>query len=61
MSMLENLEYIRVQGIDGFLEKEGKKWQCPHCGKSICCHNGLCLNCNLETLQQNKKYRWNGE
>jgi hypothetical protein len=24
----------------------------------ICCHNGLCLNCNLDKLRQNKKYRW---
>jgi hypothetical protein len=26
----------------------------------ICCHNGLCFNCNLETLRNKKqKYRWN--
>jgi hypothetical protein len=24
----------------------------------ICCHNGLCLNCELDRLVQNKKYRW---
>ena len=61
MSMLENLEFIRKQGINVFLEKETNKWQCPHCGDSICCHNGLCINCDLEILQKNKKYRWNDE
>jgi hypothetical protein len=24
----------------------------------ICCHNGLCLNCNLDKLRQKKTYRW---
>jgi hypothetical protein len=26
----------------------------------ICCHNGLCYNCDLEKLRKKKhKYRWN--
>jgi ribosomal protein L37E len=24
----------------------------------ICCHNGLCFNCGLDKLRQNKKYHW---
>ena len=58
MSMIENLEYIRDKGIDKFLEKEQEKWQCPDCAGVICCHNGLCLNCNLDKLRQKKTYRW---
>ena len=58
MSMIENLEFIRDHGVESFLEKEEAKWRCPECGGTICCHNGLCLNCGLETLVQNKKYRW---
>ena len=58
MSMIENLEFIKGHGIEKFLEKEGEKWRCPDCGDVICCHNGLCLNCDLDTLRQNKKYRW---
>ena len=58
MSMIVNLEFIRDQGISSFLEKEAVKWQCPQCGQTICCHNGLCLNCGLDKLIQNKKYRW---
>jgi hypothetical protein len=58
MSMIENLEFIKEHGIEKFLEKEETKWRCPTCGEVICCHNGLCLSCNLDILQQNKKYRW---
>lgn len=61
MSMLENLNYIKVNGVEGFLEQEEVKWKCPVCDGTICCHNGLCLHCNLDTLLQNKKYRWNEE
>ena len=58
MSMIENLVFIRENGMERFLEKEETKWSCPECGGTICCHNGLCLNCNIEILRQNKKYRW---
>jgi len=61
MSMLENLEFIKKHGIEKFLEKEEEKWRCPDCGGVICCHNGLCMSCSLETLRHNKKYRWGEE
>jgi hypothetical protein len=41
-----------------FLERESDKWRCSQCGENICCHSGLCMNCDLDTLKQNKKYRW---
>ena len=58
LSMIENLNSIRDFGMENFLDGERIKWACPKCGELICCHNGLCLNCNLDTLKQNKKYRW---
>lgn len=61
MSMIENLEFIKKHGINRFLEKEEVKWRCSECGEVICCHNGLCLNCDLDKLRQNKKYRWGEE
>ncbi|MEI7883818.1 MAG: DUF3795 domain-containing protein [Clostridia bacterium] len=61
MGMIENLEFIREHGMEKFLEKEEQKWCCPICGEAICCHNGLCLKCNLDKLHQNKKYRWEEE
>ena len=59
MSMIENLEYIKENGIKQFLEREEGKWKCPECGDVICCHNGICFSCGLEKLKQKKrKYRW---
>jgi DNA topoisomerase IB len=61
MSMIENLENIRDNGINSFLAKEHHKWQCTECGGVICCHNGLCFTCDLDRLLQQKpryKYRW---
>lgn len=59
MSMVRNLEFIKEFSIGDFLEKEAAKWRCPECGGTICCHNGLCLQCGLDKLRRNKKYRWN--
>ncbi len=61
MSMTENLEYIQTHGMEEFLKKEKEQWRCPGCGGVICCHNGLCLNCNADTLLSNRKYRWGEE
>lgn len=61
MSMIKNLEFIRKYGMDKFLNEEEKKWKCPECGDVICCHNGLCLNCSIDTLINNRKYRYSEE
>ncbi len=59
MSMIGNLECIKKSGIGQFLEKEEERWQCPDCGATLCCHNGICFNCGLDKLKnKNKLYRW---
>lgn len=58
MSMIENQQAIRDNGMATFLREEEKKWACPECGGVICCHNGLCLACDVEKLRQRKGYRW---
>ena len=59
MSMIENLQYIKEHGIKRFLIREQEKWRCPHCGETICCHNGICFNCGLDLLRNKKNpYRW---
>jgi len=59
MSLIENLEYIKENGIKQLLEWEEERWQCPECGGVICCHNGICFNCGLNRLKsKKKKYRW---
>src|SRR4030042_610894 len=44
MSMIENLDFIKKNGIKRLLEKETELWKCPECGATICCHNGICFN-----------------
>jgi hypothetical protein len=61
MSMIENLDFIKMDGIEKFLAREASKWLCSKCGGVICCHNGLCYQCQLEKLRQNRKYRWDDE
>lgn len=58
-SFIENLTCIQKKGIDAFLKQQTKKWRCPTCKGTICCHNGLCFHCNIKKLQRKKKrYRW---
>lgn len=57
MSMIENLKMIQSQGMKAFLGEQVRLWQCPDCGGLKCAHNGLCLNCDLEKLIHNRKYR----
>ena len=61
MSMIDNLQQIRERGMEEFLIRQEKEWKCPRCNGLICCHNGLCLSCDMEKLRLNKKYRWNEE
>jgi hypothetical protein len=45
MSMRDNLESIRVSGVDAFVEAERAKWTCPECGGVQCVHAGACIYC----------------
>lgn len=59
MSMIDNLEFIRENGMPKFLAEQKEKWQCTKCGDVICCHNGICFSCSLDELKNKKKpYRW---
>ncbi len=62
MSLLENLASIKKNGMEQFLKDEEEKWRCPTCGGVICCHNGLCFECDTDRLRKKKHlYRWNDE
>jgi hypothetical protein len=62
MSLLENLTSLQKNGMDSFLRAQEEKWRCPTCGGTVCCHNGLCFHCDIETLKtKKKKYRWDDE
>lgn len=46
MSMLENQEYIKENGLEKFVEKEDVKWRCDICNGLRCVHREFCLNCH---------------
>ena len=48
MSMIENLERIKTNGIRQFIQAEKDKWKCPNCGETICVHKPQCLSCGQE-------------
>lgn len=60
VSVIENLDFIREQGIEKFLKKEEEKWRCPECGGTITCHGGLCFKCGVGRLKAKKerRYKW---
>jgi hypothetical protein len=45
MSMIENLENIRDDGIRKFIKNEDVRWTCTNCGGKICVHKGFCIEC----------------
>ncbi len=46
MSMIENLNYIKSNGVNQFLKQEQERWKCPNCNAIICVHNKKCYSCN---------------
>jgi hypothetical protein len=59
MSFIENLNFIKQHSLAAFFERENAKWRCSKCGEVICCHNGICFNCNVDRLLTKKQlYRW---
>lgn len=61
MSMIENLNFIKENNLETFLIKEKNKWKCHHCSSYLCCHNNLCLNCNLDKIIIDKKFNKRNE
>lgn len=48
MSMIENLLFIKENGIKRFVELEEKKWKCEKCGSILSVHKDNCLNCDYK-------------
>ena len=45
MSMIENLDYLRDNGVKKFIIHEKKRWKCKECGGIVCVHREDCINC----------------
>ncbi len=54
MSMLENLSYIKSEGLDQFVEKESNRWICPNCGETVSVHRSFCLKCKTDLVIDSK-------
>ena len=57
-SLIENLTFIRDEGIQPFLQSEEIKWRCLECGGVISCHNAVCYSCHPEKLGGKRQYHW---
>ena len=55
MSMIDNLKYIQINGINEFLRSEQERWKCPTCGGIICVHNKTCYACGQVQAQAKKR------
>ena len=49
MSMIENLNCIRQNGMDAFIKSQYKKYRCPKCGGLKSTHNKKGLKCDKVT------------
>ena len=61
MSMVENQNVIREQGMDEFLKKQYEKYRCPDCGDVVSVHDGKCYACGYQAEKpkgSNSKRRW---
>ena len=45
---IQNLHFIRLNGIAAFIEKEDRQWTCPRCGATLSMHKPNCLSCGFE-------------
>ena len=45
MSMLENLNYIKDNGIEKFIDNEKSRWECHKCGNIVSVHRTECQKC----------------
>lgn len=48
MSMIENLNNIKENGVRNFVKQEKARWACPKCGSIICVHRKQCVVCGEE-------------
>ena len=48
MSIIDNLNYIKENGPQAFLQAQTEKYTCPSCGSLVCVHTNKCYNCEAK-------------
>lgn len=56
MSMIENLVFLRENGMDAFLTQQKKRFTCPSCGEIVCVHRNECPLCNAPIWEEKTKW-----
>ena len=51
MSTINNLNFIRQNGIVKFLKSQEEEYRCEECGGVICVHTGICYECGNVRVQ----------
>ncbi|MHA1850717.1 MAG: DUF3795 domain-containing protein [Candidatus Thorarchaeota archaeon] len=46
VNIIENLDFIRDNGMEKFLRAQEKKFKCPTCSGTICVHTNRCYSCS---------------
>lgn len=57
MSMIENLRFIKRNGVKKFLKEQVKNHSCPKCGGAISVHNKVCFDCEADKIVSWKEKR----
>ena len=52
VSLIENMEAIRKNGVSRFLENERGRWTCLQCDGLVSLHDGVCSDCGEAHLPQ---------
>jgi len=47
MSMIDNLDMIRTNGVEKFIKSQMKKYRCARCGGVTSVHNKKCFRCDV--------------
>ena len=55
MSFVENLLYIKENGLNRFIQKQNKKYRCIQCGDTVCIHNKKCYTCDKLFFEKYKR------
>jgi len=50
-SPIANLERMKEDGLDAYLEAEKETWICSHCGATLCIHKETCPECGEERFE----------
>jgi hypothetical protein len=51
MSMIQNLQTIKLHGINKFTDMEITKWTCRACGSLLCVHRETCQHCGNKKVE----------